>query len=184
MADAYLGEIRMFGGLKLPMYWLPCDGKELQMSEYEALFALIGTTYGGDGMRTFKLPDLRGRLPIGQGNAPSVTPRPIGQSSGSETVTLAESAMPLHTHAANASNASGTQPNPGGVWAATVNTNPPAAVNQYVKKSEIISPKILGAMDPAAVGKTGGGASHDNVMPYLPVNYMICASNGVFPQQN
>ena len=180
--DAYLGEIRMFAGDYAPQDWLPCDGRLVAISTYNVLYALIGTTYGGDGQTTFALPDLRGRLPIGEVSVPGLTPRVLGQQGGSETVTLTVNTMPAHTHAANAVNTAGTQPNPtGGVWAATVNTTTPAtAVKQYIKTSEIVPPFKTGVMDALSIEKSGGGGSHDNMMPYLPLNFIICV-NGNHP---
>lgn len=186
MADAYVGEIRMFGGNYAPEDWLPCDGRPVAISTYDVLYSLIGTTYGGDGRTTFALPDLRGRLPIGQGSGTGLTPRVLAQKGGNETVALTVSAMPAHTHAANAANTAGIQPNPtGGVWAATVNTTTPPAtpVNQYIKTSEIVPPAKTGVMDPLAIGASGGNGSHDNMMPYLPLNFIICV-NGFYPSQN
>lgn len=173
--DAYLGEIRMFGGDYAPQDWLPCDGRLVAISTYDVLYALIGTTYGGDGQTTFALPDMRGRLPIGEGSVPGLTPRVPGQQGGSETVTLTVNTMPAHTHAANAVNTAGTQPNPtGGVWAATVNTTTSTAVNQYIKTSEIVPPAKPGVMDPRAIEASGGNAPHSNMMPFLSLNFIIC----------
>lgn len=177
MSDPYLGEIRMFAGNYAPENWHFCDGSLLNISDYNALFALIGTTYGGNGSTTFGLPDLRGRLPIGQGQGPGLTNRILGQSGGSETVRLAEAEMPTHKHTVNASAATGTQANPkNGVWASL------AAANQYITSAEIISPSVTHAMNSAAVGSSGGGAAHDNMMPAFPLSFII-ALQGEYPQQ-
>ena len=100
MSEAYVGEIRMFAGDFAPINWAPCDGRTLQINEYEVLYTLLGTTYGGDGRTNFNLPDLRGRLAIGmgQGQNPPLTNRPLAQQAGVETVTLTEANIPAHTH--------------------------------------------------------------------------------------
>ena len=98
MAQPYIGEIRMFGGNFAPLGWAFCDGQLLAIAQNDALFSLIGTTYGGDGQSTFALPDLRGRIPIHQGQGPLLTPRQIGETGGSETVTLTPAQLPTHTH--------------------------------------------------------------------------------------
>ncbi|MCM2357375.1 MAG: tail fiber protein [Geobacteraceae bacterium] len=183
MSDPILGEIRMFGGYYAPQDWHLCDGSQLPISSNEALYSLIGTTYGGDGTSNFALPDLRGRLPIGQGQGTGLTPRVLAQSGGREAAPLAVSQMPAHTHAANAVSTAGTQTNPqGGVCAATVNatTSPAAAVNQYIQRSEIKPTDKTGEMDPLAIGAAGGSVSHANMMPYLTLNFIICV-NGIYP---
>src|ERR1044071_7117492 len=109
MGQPYVGEIRMFGGNFPPNGWMFCEGQLLAISENETLFQLIGTTYGGDGQSTFALPDLRGRLPIHQGNGFI-----LAETGGVEEVTLAVSQIPAHSHPLQATNAAGTQPNPGG----------------------------------------------------------------------
>src|SRR5690242_6243839 len=115
MSDAYYGEIRMFAGNFAPMSWAFCDGQLLPIDQHESLYNLIGTTYGGDGQSTFALPDLRGRVPIHQGtDSANGTSFAIGETGGVETVTLTTSQIPVHTHALAATNAAGTQLNPGG----------------------------------------------------------------------
>lgn len=183
MSDPYLGEIRMFGGNFAPVDWNFCDGSLLQINEYDALFSLLGTTYGGDGRTTFGLPDLRGRLPIGQGQGSGISLRVLGQSGGREEITLNEMQMPAHAHAANAFSTAGTQTSPqGGICAVTVDTTttPPTAVNQYIKPAEIVSPFKTGAMDPLAIVASGGSVPHNNMMPYLPLSFIICV-NGIYP---
>jgi len=96
--DNYLGEVRIFAGNYAPEGWQFCNGQSLSVSEYQALYSLIGTTYGGDGVNTFALPDLRGRVPVGVGSGPGLTPRVLGQSGGSEEVALVESQIPAHGH--------------------------------------------------------------------------------------
>lgn len=193
MADAYVGEIRMFGGSYAPTDWALCDGSLLQIAGNEALYSLIGTTYGGDGSATFGLPDLRGRLPVGQGQGDGRTNRIIGQKGGAETVTLDASTMPAHNHSANAVNSNGNQPGPvtlpsfiGTTWAKTYNTQTSAAVNQYITGPEIVSPKIKGPLDPLAIQNacgnpaTGATDAHNNMMPFITLNFIISLS-GIYP---
>lgn len=188
MSDPYVGEIRIFAGNYAPEGWTVCDGKTLSVSQYQALFALIGKTYGGDGVSTFGVPDFRGRLPIGQGQGAGLTSRMIGQSGGSETVTLSEATIPVHNHPVNAVKATGTQNTPGGgIWASSLNTSvtPAEPVEQYVLRSEIVSPAKLGVMDPVAVGTSGTNpaAGHSNIMPSYPLSFII-ALQGEYPQRS
>jgi microcystin-dependent protein len=166
MGSQYIGEIRMFAGNFAPLDWALCNGQLLPISQYEALYQLIGTTYGGDGTNTFALPNLQSRIPVHQGSG-----FVLGQLSGSEQVTLTTQQIPSHTHTANATNVAADQASPKGyIWAqSTLNqygTNPPTT-----------------AMSPAAIGNSGGSTPHDNMTPYLVVNFII-ALFGVFPSQN
>ena len=171
MSEAFIGEIRMFGGNFAPVDWAFCDGSVLPISQYEPLFALIGTTYGGDGQTTFALPDLRGRLPVHQGSGPGLSTYVLGQMAGSETVTLTSQQLPAHTHAAQGQSAVGDQAGPGGgVWAAS-------AQNQFSANAPIA------AMSTAAIGATGGSQQHDNMAPYQVVSFIICLF-GIFPSRN
>jgi microcystin-dependent protein len=168
MSEPYLGEIRMFGGNYAPLGWAFCNGQLLPISQNDALFSLIGTTYGGDGQTTFALPDLRGRVPIHQGTA-----NPIGSAAGSETVTLTQSQMPQHTHAAlgSGSEVEGSSP-AGSVFAAGTDTPFYAPFN----------PSKAVAMSAAVVGSSGGSQPHENMQPYLCVSFII-ALEGIFPSQ-
>jgi microcystin-dependent protein len=167
MADAYVGEIRMFAGNFAPVGWAFCDGQLLPISENEILFNVIGTTYGGDGQANFALPDLRGRIPVHMGANIQ-----IGQSGGTESVTLLSNQIPAHSHPAFAKSANGDQTSPGATttWAAST-------LNQY-------SPVAANAnMNAAAIGLTGGSQSHNNMMPYLTVSFIISLF-GLFPNPN
>jgi len=170
--EAYLGEIRMFAGNYAPQGWALCNGQSLSISEYDALFALIGTTYGGDGQTTFALPDLRGRIPVDMGTNPSTgTNYLLGQKGGVETVTLLSDQLPAHTHAARAQTASAVSNNPNGyVWAQGTGMLPYAtnAPNQ--------------AMSAELIGPVGGSTPHENMMPYLTISFIICLY-GTFPPQ-
>lgn len=184
MCDAFVGEIRMFGGPYAPDGWLLCDGTLLPINGYEMLFALIGATYGGNGTTNFALPDLQGRLPIGLGQGPGLANRILGQTGGSEVVTLTAAQMPSHTHEAKATSAEGTQGNPeDGLWATTMDetTSPPTPVNQYILASEIKTTDKKGDMDPLAIEASGGSHPHNNVMPVMPLNFIICI-RGTYPE--
>jgi microcystin-dependent protein len=169
VSDQYVGEIRMFAGDYAPMDWALCDGSELSISEYEVLYTLIGTTYGGDGVSTFKLPDLRGRVALHKGRSTqSGTAYTLGQAGGAESVTLTTAQLPTHSHAPQAKSLAGDSPSPtGAFWAAGL----PYA-----------SGEPNGALSGTAVAAAGGNQAHDNVMPFLVVNFII-AVNGLFPSQ-
>lgn len=164
MAQPYIGEIRMFAGNFPPAGWLFCDGGLLPISENDALFALIGTTYGGDGQETFALPDLRGRLPLHQSGTYI-----IGQTGGVEQVTLTTQQIPVHSHPLLASTNTGTQNGPDGNVLAS---------GSRVSRYRTAAPTV--ALNAQALGATGGSQPHDNFHPYLCVNYIISLF-GIFP---
>jgi len=167
MSTAYVGEIRMFAGTFAPVDWAFCSGALVPISENNALFNLIGTTYGGDGQTNFALPDLRSRVPIHVG-----TGFVLGQMSGTESVTLINNQMPIHSHVPNCNSGSGNLPNPtNNYWAAT------ASGTQYSPGPANV------AMATQAIGNTGGSQPHDNMLPFLVVNFII-ALYGVYPTQN
>lgn len=166
MSDPFVGEIRVFGFNFPPRGWALCDGQLLPISQNQALFSLLGTTYGGDGRTTFALPDLRGRA--AQHVAPSI---PQGQAAGTETVSLTVNQIPAHTHAVNCSSAAGNQASPaGGFWA---QDNQPYKI--YSSSSD--SALAAGAVAPV------GGQPHPNLQPYLCVNFCI-ALQGIYPSRN
>ena len=174
MGDQFIGEIRMFVGNFAPRDWAFCNGQLMPISQNQALFSLIGTTYGGDGRTTFALPDLRGRFPMHFGNGPGLTPRSLGQKDGQESVTLMQQEMPAHTHTANASSAYADQASPtGNVWAA----EPAGATALYHNDAPDTS------MNPQAIGMAGGNQSHDNMSPFLCVNFII-ALQGLYPPRS
>ncbi|WP_115572283.1 phage tail protein [Xanthomonas campestris] len=175
MATPFIGEIRMFGFGRTPQNWQACDGSLLAISEYETLFMLIGTTYGGDGQSTFAVPDLRGRLPLHQGQGPGLSNYVLGQVSGSETVTLIGAQMPAHTHTLVTT-------------AALANSNAPAGLLPAAVVGDVFyATDITGATAVPMAGQcttiVGGGQPHDNLMPTLTVQYCISTS-GIFPQQS
>jgi len=164
MAQPYVGEIRMFAGNFAPAGWMFCEGQLLPISENETLFTLIGTTYGGDGETTFGLPDLRGRLPIHQGNG-----FVLAQSGGVEQVTLTVQQIPAHSHPLAASTGPGNANSPAGDL-----TGESAAVKIYVAEQPTAS------LSPLAMTATGGSQPHDNFQPYLCINFIISLF-GIFP---
>lgn len=167
MSNPYLGEIRMFGGNFAPQGWAKCEGQVLNITEYDALYTLLGTTYGGDGNTTFGLPDLRGRLPLHMGQGPGLSNYAIGAKAGSETVTLVTSQLPAHTHGVRAQTGNGTVSTPtGSIWG--TNSQSPYA------KTE------ANATMAAQTTSAGGSLPHDNMMPYLAVNFIISLL-GVYP---
>lgn len=170
MSTPYIGEIRMFGGNFPPAGWAFCDGQLLPITEYEALFNLIGTTYGGDGEQTFALPDLRGRIPVHQGTSPTGFNRIVGESSGSEHVTLTQNHMPAHTHSFMASSAAAqaTSTASGSVIADT------GATPAYG------TAPATAAMSATSIQPAGAFQPHENMAPYLCVSFIISLF-GIFP---
>jgi microcystin-dependent protein len=174
MSEPFLGEIRVLGFQFTPRGWAGCDGQLLSIAQNSALFSLLGTTYGGDGRTTFALPDLRGRTPIHQGQGQGLSPYSMGQNGGSESHTLTANEMPQHSHALAATNAGGNQQSPQGTFIAT-----DAAGNTAGFSSS--APTV--AMHPASITATGGSQPHNNLQPYLTVNFCI-ALQGIFPSRN
>jgi microcystin-dependent protein len=173
--EGFVGEIRLFTGNYVPDGWALCDGSLLPIGPNQALFSLLGTTYGGDGVNTFGVPDLRGRLPIHQGSGPNLTPRALGQTFGSETVTLTASQLPVHTHSMAASTATAElQPPTNAVPAATPTAT--TRSNMYAAAGTAV------ALHPSAVQNAGAGTPHSNLMPALCATFMI-ALTGVYPPQ-
>ena len=170
MSDPFIGEIRMVAFDFAPRGWAMCDGQLVSISQNPELFSLLGDFYGGDARSNFGLPDMRGRVPIHQGQGPGMTVRYMGQPLGTETVQLNQSEMPQHTHEILASSRSADSVSDG-VLAVTerpvYTTNPDA---QTYMNDEAISP-------------IGGGQSHSNMMPYLCLNYIICLS-GYYPERS
>ena len=177
MTTPYIGEIRMFGfGTRgAPNNWQACDGTLLQISQYDALFALIGTTYGGDGQTTFAVPDLRGRVPIHQGTGPGLSNYVIGQRAGTETVSVQTTQMPAHTHTAIATTAAATTGTPG------TSVVPGAVANQTMYVTDTTGGRAF-TQSAQAVTLAGGSQPHENCMPTLTVQYCI-ATQGIFPSQ-
>ncbi len=175
MSTPFVGEIRMFGFSRLPVGWFPCDGRLVPVAGQEALFTLIGTTYGGDGQNTFGLPDLRGRLPVHQGQGLGLTQRVIGQSGGTESVTLTLPQLPAHNHPLNLTSAAATADVP----SATAVPGSASGAPYYVTDTNGATAMVL---DSAAVSATGSSLPHENCMPTLTVQYCI-AWSGIFPSR-
>ena len=167
MADPYLGEVRLFAGNFAPLDWAFCDGQTLSIAENTALFSLVGTTYGGDGQTTFMLPDLRGRVPVHQG--PFYV---AGQAGGAESVALLPAQMPPHTHAMRAS-----------TDAASVAHGPSEVLGSSTAMKLYGTGAPTMAMDPNAITPAGGGQPHENMPPFVAMNYII-ALYGIYPTQS
>lgn len=165
MAQPYVGEVRMFAGNFAPAGWMFCEGQLLPISENETLFQLIGTTYGGDGESTFALPDLRGRLPLHQGNGFI-----LAETGGAEEITLTVAQIPAHSHPFLASTSAGTEPNPSN----NVVSQTDGQIALYIADPPNVN------MNAGAIGQTGGSQPHTNFQPYLCVNFIISLF-GIFP---
>lgn len=184
--DSYIGEVRMFSGNYAPDGWHLCDGTLMSISAYEALYSLIGTSFGGNGATTFGLPDLRGRLPIGQGTGSGLTPRVLGQTGGTEMVTLTPANIPSHTHAVNTVAATATT----GTLVADVNGAPgnltfaqaANGVKDYMNNNAP-TPTIATLAD-GSISNSGPTQTqpHQNMMPSFVVNYIICLE-GLYPER-
>ncbi|MEI7606653.1 MAG: tail fiber protein [Rhodospirillaceae bacterium] len=176
--DWFLGEIRLFAGNYAPEGWVLADGRELGVQQYPALYALIGTTYGGNGSTTFKVPDLCSRLPLGIGKSLSNSAHTyaLGEKGGAETVTLAEANLPAHTHPLVATTDDGNQVSPAGHYLADTPDNVPT----YIAYSTSAATKILADQ---SITPTGGGLAHGNIMPSRAITYII-ATDGLFPTPN
>ena len=169
MSEPYIGEIRIFAGNFAPNGWSFCEGQILLISENDALFALIGTTYGGNGQTTFALPDLRGRIPVHQGQGPGLQNYPLATQTGAEQVTVTTNQMPVHSHALLAS-----QTSAGSAIAKNNVLAKSTAVKLYIQDTP------TAALAANMVGAQGGSQPHTNVQPYLCLNFII-SLYGIYP---
>jgi microcystin-dependent protein len=176
MSQPYVGEIRMFAGTFAPVGWALCNGQIVPISENDTLFNLIGTTYGGDGVQTFALPNLQGRLPLHVGNGPGQT-FVIGEMAGTETVTLTTQQIPTHSHPLQATN-SGPQAGPGNANPSVLNA--PNQAGSMLYGAPAGGPTTL---HPQTIQLNGSSQPHDNMQPYQCVSFII-ALYGVYPSQS
>jgi microcystin-dependent protein len=172
MAEPFIGEIRMFAGTFAPRGWAFCDGQLLAVAQNDALFSLLGTIYGGDGRTTFGLPDLRGRVPVHQGQGPGLSPYNIGSHGGQETVTLTTPTLAPHTHVPRGASVAGGSPDPAGkVWAASPDV-------QWFS-DEGPNEQML----PGLMSDSQGGQAHPNMAPFAGIHFII-ALVGLYPSRS
>ena len=174
MSEPFLAEIRMVGFNFAPRGWAFCDGQILPINQNQSLYSLLGTIYGGDGRTSFALPDLRGRVPIHEGQGSGGSNHPIGSRGGEETHILSTSEMPTHSHQMVATTAGANQPSPANNFLAAA---PPTIGNAYTDSS------TNAALKTSSVTASGGGQGRDNMQPYIAVNFCI-ALQGLFPSRN
>lgn len=204
--EGTIGEIRAFAGTFAPRTWMFCQGQSLPISTYTSLYSIIGTTYGGDGVSTFKLPNVASRIVVGAGQGPNLSPYVLGQSVGEENHVLLQSEMPVHTHGTTQINTptapsvdislngvavDGTLTNPQGNFLAqdssgndSIYANPATSTNlvnlntQAAQVTNLVPPQPV-----IAIGLAGGSVAHTNIQPVLGVNYVICVE-GLFPSRD
>lgn len=182
MSDAFLGEIRLFAGNYEPKDWAFCDGRYLAISQNTALYSILGNTYGGDGRTTFALPDLRGRVPLGEGAGAGLTNRSLGEKGGSESHTLSVSELPSHDHAGaagtlNVVSGAGNDPSPTGNYLAA------QAPPNFPYHSGPTNATLAADAVSASSASTGDDQPHNNMPPFTTMNYIICI-RGLFPTRS
>lgn len=175
MSTPFLGEIRLFGFNFAPVGWWLCDGSLLSIAEYDALYALLGTQFGGDGINTFAVPDLRGRVPLHQGTGRGLTPRVTGQLAGTESVTLNTAQLPTHSHPFVAATSIATLNAPG-------NTAEFGGLGTDTMYSATGTPNTVSPIS-TSISFAGGCQPHDNTMPTLTASFCIALA-GIFPSQS
>jgi len=173
MAERYIGEIRIFCGNFAPSGWALCNGQLIPISQNTALFSILGTTYGGDGKVTFALPDLRQRMPLHAGAGPGLTPRDLGEQGGEQSTSLTLQELPSHSHAMTASNTAASVQSPANTLLAK-----PVTLSAPYHDPAAVAPSPAGPL-----GTAGGGSPHNNMQPYLVVNFII-ALTGIFPPRS
>lgn len=173
MAEPFLGEIRLFAGNYAPSGWALCNGQQLPIQQYSALFSLLGTYYGGDGKTTFALPDLRGRVAIGQGPGAGLTPRELGEAAGVSAVTLLTTEIPMHAHVPNCSSLQTANQPEGAYWGSTGR-----GANAYAP----YAPAAAVPLSAVAAQPTGGSMSHNNMQPFLGMTFII-SMDGIYPSR-
>jgi microcystin-dependent protein len=183
VSDPFLGEIRMFGFNFAPQGWAFCNGQTMSISQFDAVFALLGTTYGGNGVTTFQLPNLQSRVPIHLGQGNGLSPYVLGELGGLENVTLTIPQMPAHNHLITAD----TNPldtlasNPSGHWLSPTGDNVTGAKDIYSRTDPLLGNATT--MHPQMVNVAGGSQPHPNIQPFLVLNFCI-ALVGIFPSRN
>ncbi len=174
MSEAYIGEIRIFGGNFAPKDWALCNGQLLSITSNTALFAILGTNYGGDGRTTFALPNLNGRAALHQGTGAGLTPRSVGASGGEATVTLLTTQMPSHHHIAACNNVQTSNNDPtGAIW----------TEQQGRGSVPVYTTQVNTQMSTLAIDVAGGNQPHNNMQPYLGLNFIICLA-GEWPPRS
>lgn len=176
--DSFVGEIKIWPIGRVPNGWMICDGSLLAIRDYQMLYSLIGVTYGGDAVNNFALPDLRSRVPLHMGTGNGLTPRAIGSTGGSATVTVVEAQLPTHDHNVFASYADANSNTPTSTASLGRGTG---TVTLYSNEAGSGADLV---MDGAALTPAGGNQPHANVMPCLALNFIICATTGVYPTQD
>ena len=178
MAQPFLGEIKLFAGNFQIRGWAYCNGQLLSIAQNDALYTLLGTTYGGDGVNTFALPNLQSRVLIHQGTGGGLTTRVLGESSGVENASVSTTQLPAHTHQVIAATADGTTTSPANALPAA-----PSLPGSFGYLSGTATGTTDAAPAPTAISSVGNSVPHNNIMPVLALNYLI-ALEGVYPQQN
>jgi microcystin-dependent protein len=178
MSEPFLGQIVVFGFGWPPINYLPCDGRLMSISDNTALFNLLGTTYGGDGINTFALPNFNSRIPVGQGQGRGLQSYVIGQIMGTEQVTLTSSNMPAHNHTVSFTNLPGKSESPNGNVA--MGTNPGGGVPPFYASGTTVQGTI--ALNGGTITPSGGSQPHENRQPYVALNYCIAIA-GTYPSQ-
>jgi len=173
----YVGEIRLLGFPRIPTGWMACDGSLKPISTYQTLYALLGTTYGGDGVTTFAVPDLRGQVPLHQGTGLGLTTRVLGEVGGNENVTLLSAQMPQHNHNFMATTNAATATSPG------TTVQPATLPSDHIYLQNITGTPTADAMAPTMIGQAGGNLPHNNIMPTLTLSFCI-AWEGIYPSQS
>jgi len=173
MSDQFVAEIRIFPFNFAPTGWAFCNGQLLPISQNTALFSLLGTTYGGDGKSTFALPNLQGSTPMQQGQGSGLSQRFLGEVGGEQNVTLIQTEMPIHNHGALGASCTGQNSPVGNAWASGLKTGPSVYTPSGTQSNDV-------AMSPVALAISGGSLPHNNMMPYLTLNFCI-ALQGIFP---
>lgn len=173
--DAFIGEIRLFTGNYAPEGWAFCHGQQVSLPHNQVLYSVLGGAFGTDNKTYFTLPDLRGLVPIHQGSGAGLTPRQCYEKGGSMTETITTSEMPNHTHQLNAHTTGNTMDASNNIWATTPRGTTVSVYNEEQPNA---------SMHPNAITASGGSQAHNNMQPYLAINYIICMTEGIYPVKN